>query len=82
MFGTKTDREVKAYMPIVNEINQHFESYSTLSNDELRNKTTDFRQRIANHLSGIDTDIKTLSDSAKATSNIREKESFSIKSIN
>ncbi|MCO6461970.1 MAG: preprotein translocase subunit SecA [Saprospiraceae bacterium] len=76
MFGTKTDREVKAYMPIVNEINQYYESYHSLSNDELRNKTLEFRQRIKDHLSGIDTDISTLTDQAKSTANIREKESL------
>lgn len=76
MFGTKTDREVKAYMPVIDEINRYYESYSSLSNDELRNKTLEFRQRIADHLAGIDTDIKSLEEKAKATPNIHEKESI------
>ncbi|HNB92670.1 MAG TPA: preprotein translocase subunit SecA, partial [Saprospiraceae bacterium] len=76
LFGTKTEREVKAYMPIIDEINGYFESYKSLSNDELRNKTTEFRERIGNHLAGIDSDIKSLNDQARNTQNIREKESI------
>ncbi|HPB53112.1 MAG TPA: preprotein translocase subunit SecA [Saprospiraceae bacterium] len=76
LFGTKTEREVKAYMPIIDEINGYFESYKSLSSDELRNKTTEFRERIGNHLAGIDSDIKSLNDQARNTQNIREKESI------
>jgi len=76
MFGTKADRDVKSYTPLINEINKYFESYNQLSNDELRNKTTEFRGRIAEHLQGIDNDIIQLEEQAKATNNIHEKEEF------
>ncbi|MBX9448621.1 MAG: preprotein translocase subunit SecA [Taibaiella sp.] len=39
-------------------LNQHFESYHELSNDELRNKTQEFRQRIAEHLKEINDQIE------------------------
>lgn len=57
VFGTKYDRDVKQYEPIVGEINEYFESYGNLSNDDLRNKTLEFRERISEHLTGIDQDI-------------------------
>ena len=57
VFGTKQERDVNMYMPIVEEINEVFEGLSGLSNDELRNKTNEFRTRIAEHLAGIDKDI-------------------------
>ena len=73
VFGTKYDRDVKEYSPIVDEINEYFDSYSTLSHDELRNKTHDFRQRIATHLEGIDNDI------IQAKTEAEEEESFARK---
>ncbi len=76
LFGTKTEREVKAYMPVIDEINGYFESYKSLSNDQLRNKTLEFRERIADHLAGIDADIKSLNEQARSTQDIREKESI------
>ena len=51
IFGTKYDRDVKGYMPVVEEANEIFETLSPLSNDELRNKTLEFRSKIAEHLS-------------------------------
>ena len=76
MFGTKADRDVQSYMPLITEINRNFESYASLSNDELRQKTNEFRGRIKQHLEGIDNDITSLENQAKATNNIHEKEDF------
>ena len=53
IFGSKYDRDVKEYSPIVDKINEHFASYHDISHDELRNKTLDFRSRIADHLSAV-----------------------------
>lgn len=55
--GNKSDKDVKKITPVVEEINKHFAEYTSISNDELRNKTQVFRQRIKEHLSGIDTEI-------------------------
>jgi preprotein translocase subunit SecA len=74
IFGNKYDRDVKTYTPIVEEINRNFELYNQLSNDELRNKTLEFRQRIADHLSGIDQDIKTLEEQASNEQDLDTKE--------
>ncbi len=55
--GNKTDRDRKEIEPIVTKINEHFASYASLSNDELRNKTQDFIARINAHLTEIDSRI-------------------------
>ena len=47
LFGSKHERDVKAVEPLVDEINQHVEEYAKLSDDDLRSKTVEFRERIA-----------------------------------
>lgn len=55
--GSKSEKDVKKIMPQVEKINQYFTQYQSLSNDELRNKTQEFRQRIAAHLLKINDEI-------------------------
>ncbi len=74
LFGTKYDRDVKRYSPIVEEINRHFETYGNISNDELRNKSIDFKKRIAEHLAGVDQDIETLNSNAANEADLNLKE--------
>ena len=58
LFGSsKSEKDVKKIWPRVAEINQHFASYQSITNDELRNKTNVFRQRIQEHLKEIDAQI-------------------------
>ncbi|HYK47070.1 MAG TPA: preprotein translocase subunit SecA [Parafilimonas sp.] len=56
--GNKSEKDVKKIEPQVVQINHFFEQYQTLSNDELRNKTNDFKQRIKAHLAEIDESIQ------------------------
>ena len=74
VFGTKYDRDVKNYTPIVSVINEHFESYKSLSHDELRNKTIEFRAAIQQGLQEIDDEIAQLHKNAKVEENMLEKE--------
>jgi len=55
--GNKSEKDVKKVRPQVEKINQFFAQYQSLSNDELRNKTQEFRDRIKQHLSTIDEKI-------------------------
>ena len=48
ILGSKNDRDVKKMHPMVQKINAFDESLKTLSDEELRNKTNEFRNRIAN----------------------------------
>ncbi|MBL7699408.1 MAG: preprotein translocase subunit SecA [Chitinophagaceae bacterium] len=63
--GSKSEKDIKSIEPLVTTINQHFNSYQSLSNDELRGKTVIFRQRIAEHLKPVDEEIAKLSTQAE-----------------
>ena len=51
VFGTKNEREIKRLMPRVDEINALEPGVRQLSDDQLRGKTEEFRQRIQERLS-------------------------------
>ncbi|MFM2269338.1 MAG: preprotein translocase, SecA subunit [Bacteroidota bacterium] len=74
--GTKQDRDMKDYQPRVAVVNQFFQQYQSLSNDELRNKTTEFRERIADYLKNVDEEIASVRANAQATEDIFQKEGF------
>lgn len=47
IIGTKHEREMKSLQPLVNQINSLAPNYTKLTDDQLRNCTIDFRQRLA-----------------------------------
>lgn len=57
MFGSKSEKDIKALEPYVGMINTHFEGYKLLSNDELRAKTLEFKERIASYLIEVDQEV-------------------------
>jgi preprotein translocase subunit SecA len=63
--GNKSEKDVKIIRPMVEEINQHFAAYQSLSNDELRAKTIEFKTRIKDHLQKLDTEIAELNKKAE-----------------
>jgi preprotein translocase subunit SecA len=61
VFGTKSDRDIKEFLPRVTETNQIFAGLASLSDDQLREKTHSLRARINEQLKAIDdkiTDIR------------------------
>ncbi|MBI1417174.1 MAG: preprotein translocase subunit SecA [Limimaricola sp.] len=48
VFGTPTDRKVKATRPLIEKINALEDSFKPLTDDELKAKTAEFKERIAN----------------------------------
>ena len=46
IFGNKSDKDIKEMTPYVEKINAFFNSYSSLSNDQLRGKTAELKARI------------------------------------
>jgi len=55
--GSKSEKDVKQIQPYVGQINRFFEEYESLSNDALRSKTAEFRQRLAEGMADIDRQI-------------------------
>lgn len=62
------------YDASVAEINRWFEQFQNLSNDDLRNKTLEFRQRIREYLSSIDAEIASINQKAIDAEDFNEKE--------
>ena len=63
--GNKSEKDIKIIQPLVGEINEHFAAYQSLSNDQLRGKTVEFKERIKDHLLKIDTEISDLNKKAE-----------------
>jgi len=74
--GHKSERDVKALLPRVKQINEVFEKLQSLPVDELRNKTQEFRQRIKEHLSDIDNAISSRQEAAETTADVAAKDSI------
>ena len=68
LFGNKYDKDVKEITPLVDKINEEFSKLSSLSNNELREKTTDFKKQISDFISEEKSKIETL----KEKSNLSE----------
>jgi preprotein translocase subunit SecA len=65
MGGSKSERDVKEIQPFVDEILSIYPGLSTLSNDQLRNKTTEFRKKINDYISEEQKEINELKAEAE-----------------
>lgn len=65
IFGSKSDRDIKHIRPLVDKIKEEFAKLESLSHDELRAKTSDFKQRITAYLADIDQEINSLRTEAE-----------------
>jgi preprotein translocase subunit SecA len=54
VFGTSNDRAIKRILPVLKQVNDLEPAIKALSDDELRGKTAEFRQRVADAIKGID----------------------------
>ncbi len=76
IFGTKQDKDVKAYTPTVHEITAIGEDLKQLSHDDLRQMTYEFRRRIAEFLENIDADLQNLAEKVAEEQDIHRKEDY------
>jgi len=76
IFGTKSERDIKALMPIVENIKSEYAKLASLSDDELRGKTAEFKSRIGAFLADIDNQITDLHTSAEETEDVDAKDRF------
>lgn len=60
VFGTKAEKDLKELYPFVQNINAAWEKLKGLSNDQLRDKTQEFKAFIATRLADIDKQIAEL----------------------
>lgn len=64
IFGDKTSQDRKEYQPIIDQANQYFEQLSGVSDDQLRNKTLEFKAKIAEATKSLDDQILALKEKA------------------
>lgn len=60
VFGSKNQKDVELLLPLVDQINEEFAKLSSLSDDELRGKTIEFKARIAEAIGEIEAEITEL----------------------
>ena len=76
--GDKSGKDLKKLTPLVDEINKHFIGMSSLSNDELRDRTHNFKKIISNKTNELVSSLKKLNESiTNESSNIEKEKLFS-----
>jgi preprotein translocase subunit SecA len=60
LFGDKKEKDVKDLWPVVDEINVEYEKIKDFSDDELRTKTEELRQRIKEHTAELNEKVEQL----------------------
>ncbi len=74
--GSKSDKDVKRLVPIVTEINRVYSELNTLSHDQLRGKTQEFRARIKEYLADVDAEIAAKKTEAEQHEDLHEREAI------
>ncbi len=59
-FGTKSDRDLRELMPIVNKIREAYPRYTTLTNDQLRNETERLRKVVRDYIAEDEAKVEQL----------------------
>jgi len=54
LFGGKHERDVRVLLPVVEQINEQVEGLQSLTDEQLRGKTEEFRGRLREALSGVE----------------------------
>ncbi len=57
LFGTKSDRDLKEIQPFLTQVLEEYPKLASLSNDQLRAKTAEFKKRIADFVSAEQNEI-------------------------
>lgn len=78
LFGSKSERDVKAILPIVEKIKAAYAKLDQLSNDELRAKTIEFKETIAAGLAGIDSEIQAIKTRTETELNMEVSEKVTL----
>jgi preprotein translocase subunit SecA len=74
--GDKTKKDLAKILPLVEQINSHFNSYKDISNDELRDKTLTFKNKINSDLKEVNDQIQKIKSKIEKTEDIDQKENL------
>lgn len=76
LFPSKHEKDVKALLPYVEEINKYYAEYEKLTDDELRAKTQELKQRIKDNSAEAEAKIAELRE--KLTQDLEHKERMDV----
>ena len=76
IFGDKSGRDLKELRPFVDKVNRAFDQFQSFSNDELRAKTLEFKEKIADNISGEKKEIEEIKSQIDQEENIEQKEAL------
>ena len=76
MLGIRQKRICQKYLPLVDQINSFFNAYKDISNDELRNKTLSFKNKLNNQLKGVKDQIQALKSKIEEIQDLDQKENL------
>lgn len=62
VFGDKSAKDQKALAPVAQKVNEEFVKLASLTNDQLREKTLEFKRRIASYIETEENEIKNLKE--------------------
>jgi preprotein translocase subunit SecA len=79
LFGSKHERDIRLLWPLVAQINVHVEQLENLTDDQLREKTAEFRARIKEATHEIDSEIAALQESLKQDIPFDEREDIYVR---
>jgi preprotein translocase subunit SecA len=77
-FGSRHKREAKKLQPLVDEINRIYEGLASLTDEQLRAKTDEFKRRIARATSGLEARIAALKEEKRRSEDASERERLSL----
>ncbi|QNR25946.1 preprotein translocase subunit SecA [Croceimicrobium hydrocarbonivorans] len=76
IFGTKSDRDMKALQPLVDEVNAEFEKLKGISDDELRARTAEFQAKIQEAIQNEEQEIAELREKIEQEEEVEQKEQY------
>ena len=76
LFPTKKERDIKDLHPYVERVNEEYEKLHTISDDELRAKTQELRQRMLDETADIVAEIDRVKAEAEGAEDIHQKDAL------
>ena len=74
LFPSKKERDIKELQPYVDRINEEYEALHQISDDDLRAKTQELRQRLIDETADIVNEIDRLKAEAEASEDVHHKD--------
>jgi preprotein translocase subunit SecA len=74
LFGNKKEKDVKELQPYVTKVLAEYVKLRNISDDDLRARSDDFRQRIKNHIKDVTAEIAAKKKQAESTEDLMASE--------